>query len=207
MKPHLLRRLWPASAGLLLLWLSPARPACAAAIDLDSELPAFSLTDLDGHTYGLPELRDRVVILYFLGYSCDVCADIARQLEDDFSSKYGYENLRIFAIDSWDGSAEELAALRDRAGVSFPFLMNGSAFLSACDLPWHSFLIVDGEGVVRYVSPGPDVSAYDPVAMDRVVQEYLPGTAGVKVKTWGAIKGLYSGKKLSMTTGTGSLDP
>ena len=184
---HLLRTLGLLSSlSIVGLFSSPA-----IAIQVGDALPSMTLSDLDGNSYDLSAKSGYVVVLYFMGFSCEPCIDIADALEGDFVTPYRGDRLSVFAVDSWDGLPEEVARIRDEAGVRYPFLLNGGALLAACDLEWHSFVVVDGDGIVRYVNQTASGGAYEPAAMQAVVDAYLTEPVDTEIVTWGEIKRFY----------------
>ena len=184
---HLLRTLGLASAlAFVTLTASPA-----AAIHVGDAFPSMTLTDLDGENHDLSAKSGYVVVIYFMGFSCDPCVEIADALEGDFVTPYRGDRVSVFAVDTWDGLAEEVGRVRDEAGVRYPFLLNGGALLDACDIEWHSFVIVDGNGTVRYVNQTASGGAYEPGAMQAVVDEFLTNAVDTEIVTWGEIKRFY----------------
>ncbi|MEZ4648140.1 MAG: redoxin domain-containing protein [Candidatus Eisenbacteria bacterium] len=165
--------------------------APAQAIQVGDPFPSMTLTDLDGDRYDLSNISGRVVVIYFLGSSCSSCAGIADQIEGDFVTAYRGERVSVFAVDSWDGLSDELARVRDEAGVRYPFLLNGNALVTACDIEWHSFIVLDTSGTVRYVNEIASGGEYDPTGMQAAVDEFLPEPVDTEIVTWGEIKRFY----------------
>ncbi len=147
--------------------------------------------DLEGNSYDDSDLDGNVAVIYLLGSGCSICVGLAERIESDFVTKYSGQNVAVYAIDSLDGHYEELERLRDSAGVRYPFLLNGSEFASACGVKWHTFLVVDSRGYIRYVSEGANTAAYDPSAMQAVVDEFLDDGAEEELVTWGEIKRIW----------------
>ncbi|MCA9754646.1 MAG: TlpA family protein disulfide reductase [Candidatus Eisenbacteria bacterium] len=174
------------SLVLMLVVYAPAQ-----ALQVGDPFPSMTLTDLDGDRYDLSNISGRVVVIYFLGSSCSSCANLADQIEGDFVTAYRGERVSVFAVDSWDGLPEELARVRDEAGVRFPFLLNGSGLVSTCDMEWHSFVILDTNGTVQYVNEIASGGSYNPSAMQSVVDEFLPEPVDTEIVTWGEIKRFY----------------
>lgn len=178
--------------GLLsLLLLATAIPTPVAALHVGDAFPSMTLTDTDGRTHDLSSKTGYVVVIYFMGFSCTPCVGIADDLEGDFVTPYRDDRVDVFAVDSWDGLPEELTRLRDEAGVRYPFLLNGGGLLEACDLEWHSFVILDGTGVVRYVNQIASSGSYQPSEMQTIVDEYLLESVETEIVTWGEIKRFY----------------
>ena len=77
------------------------------------------------------------------------------------------------------------------AGIQFPLLQEGKDVASSYNLAYNSFVVVDGGGIVRYVSAGPSGSAYDENAIDSAIRQAMQDANADKNATWGKIKNLY----------------
>lgn len=170
--------------------LIAARPA-AARIEIGDPLPEQTLYDLQGTAHQCGGSGSSVQLLYFLGSGCAICADIAARIETDFVGPYQGEPLSVFAIDSLDGTVEDLGRVQQESGARFPFLRDGSSLVSAAGIAWHSVMIVDEEGLVRYLSEGANPDIYQPEAIREVLDGLLGHAAELRIKTWGEIKQLY----------------
>lgn len=198
---HLPRRATPSKAlptlarlaatGLAALLLVSTNAMLARAIGEGDAFPVHSLEDLDGHSLEVGA-TGHVTLVYFAGWACGVCIDAMEAIGDEFYSVYSRAGLDVYAIDGWDGSYDEVDHFRNVTGARFPVLLNGSELLSACGLQANSFVILDDDGIVRFVSEGPDPSAYQPDVMKQVVELYLGKAAATHIRTWGEIKGLYT---------------
>lgn len=172
---------------LLLLGL----PAAALALEPGDVLPSMTLEDLDGERHDLSAKSGYVLVIYFTGFSCASCVDAAAALETDFVTPYRGDRVEVFAVDSWGGLPDEVTRFRDAAGVRYPFLLDGGDYLAACDLEWQSFVVVDGDGIVRYVNEVVSSGVYDGAAMQAVVDQYLSEAVETEIVTWGEIKNFY----------------
>ena len=151
--------------------------------------PVWSLNDLSGHAHEVGSIGN-VTLLYFLGSGCNICADLAREIEEDVVDLFDDE-LKVYAIDSLDGSEEDLSRLRDEAGVSFPFLRNGSSLTAACGISWHAIMVVDDEGIIKYVSEGANAGIYRRHELQETIEQIVGHVADTRNATWGEIKTLY----------------
>ncbi len=158
--------------------------------------PGFSLVDLDGRTQSLSAENGKILILYFIGYNAGVCLAPATSIQDELSTSYLEKGVDFFGIDCWNGTTEQLEHFRDQTGVHYPLLQGGRQVAAAYDLPYNSFVVIDSRGVVRYVSVGPDPSAYDPGALTTSIDQILGEANRMQEATWGAIKTLYNRKRL-----------
>lgn len=160
-----------------------------AKVSPGDPFPVWSLTDLSGHSHEVGSV-DNVTLLYFLGSGCNICADLARQIEDDLVGLFD-DDLTVYAIDSLDGTEEELRQLRDEAGVSYPFLRNGSSLTAACGISWHAIMVVDDEGIIKYVSEGAHAGIYRRDELQETIEQIVGHVADTRNATWGEIKTLY----------------
>lgn len=188
-----LRKSVSCASGLLLgltLWALPA-----FAIQVGDSAPDFTLYDLDGQAHTLSDGSGSVVLLYFLGGnslggSSNVCVSTAEDIEDRFQQN-AHDGLVILGIDCWNDSADKLEVFRGETGVTFPLLANGMRTAEDYQVPYHSFVLVDSKGIVRYVSEGPDASAYDPDALESAIRRVMEDANAIRDATWGVIKSLY----------------
>jgi hypothetical protein len=151
--------------------------------------PVWTLTDLSGRSHEVGSIGN-ITLLYFLGSGCSICADLARKIEQDIVRSFR-DDITVYAIDSLDGSEEDLARLRDEADVSFPFLRNGSALTAACGIAWHAIVVVDDEGIISYVSEGANDGIYRAHELQETLERLVGHVAETRTATWGEIKTLY----------------
>ena len=189
---RLYSRLAVLTALSLLLALASGLPAAAAPAVQDGDAaPPFSLMSSDGGSWSLGDHRGKIVLLFFLGHNAAVCIDAARDVEFGLHQMYGSQGLDVVGIDCWDGTTEQVRLFAAATGVSFPLLFNGGSVASAYDLSYHSFVLVDGHGIVREVHAGPDASAFNLSGLQQSVQTLLQEANAAQDATWGAIKALY----------------
>ena len=100
----------------------------------------------------------------------------------------------MLGLDCWNGTFEQVSRFRDETDVDFPLLLNGRDTAARYDLPYHSFVVVDGRGMIRYVSAGPDPQAFDLAALEEVIEDCMRDSNQTQDATWGLIKALYSRK-------------
>ncbi len=140
-----------------LMWMAGAeRPAPGQRV---SEVaPRFALPATDGTVKSLEGYRGRNVLLYFNeGVGCDSCFTQMVQLEahDDHLERVGVTVLPVVT-----NPPEMVASEAARFGIRTPFLSDATKRTSAAygvlgtghhaDLPGHSFILVDGEGIIRW---------------------------------------------------------
>ena len=180
-------------AFILVLGLSLS--GSAIAVEIGDVAPDFRLMDLDGNTVRLTDEAGKVVLLYFLGYDVELCRETAATIEG-LHLEYEAQGLRAYGIDCWDGTPDQLGAWWEATGATYPVLLGGSGAATAYDLPYHSIVVIDTEGEVAYVSPGPAPDAFDRQEVEDAVVHSLNHANSTREATWGAIKTLYGSRFL-----------
>ncbi|XOV94935.1 MAG: peroxiredoxin family protein [Bacteroidota bacterium] len=113
----------------------------------------FSLTSLAGSTVKLSDNKGKVVVLFFLGYSCPYCISSAPDIETEIKKAYESKvDFAIFGLDQWDGNNAALQSFKNNTGVSFPLLLKASSVASKFKTTYDRLLVIDKEGKVVYQS-------------------------------------------------------
>ena len=124
-------------------------------LDVGSEAPAFTATDLQGRPVSLADLRGQVVLLNIWATWCGPCRAEMPAMERAYQ-KHGPSGFAVLAVDVQERDPEVLAFLRE-VGATFPSAMDTTGEASrtwrAVGLPT-SFLI-DRQGIIRDVRVGP----------------------------------------------------
>ena len=164
----------------------------AAAIEVGDPAPDFRLSDIDGLEHTLAGYSSHPVLLMFFACDADVSIALAPLVQSDIYEPYDARGLRTLGIESQGSTLEQMIRFRDETGVRFPLLMDGQSVQSDYDLPVSSFVLIDADGVARYIGRGPGTEAYDRTALTSAIEESLRETNETKEATWGLIKSLYS---------------
>lgn len=130
------------------LWLAIG---WARAPDLPSVAPAFSLSDLDGRTVSLADLRGKTVVLNFWATWCGPCRMEAPTLTAFAKS---HPDVPVLGI-AVDGTAAALKQAAQSLGIEYPVLIADKATLAAYKvgtLP--TTVIVAGDGTIRSAHTG-----------------------------------------------------
>jgi peroxiredoxin len=189
---RIVRRCVLAATALLCLTLP------ATAVQIGDYAPDFNLVDLNGQAHALSDESGKIVLLCFLGYNADVCASSIRQVQTSLADWYSDRGLSVIGVDCWNGTGEQVSQFAGDNGIAFPLLLGGRDCASNYGLPYHSFVLIDGGGVVREIWQGPDASAFDLSAIQARIDVLLAEANAVDDKTWGRIKSLY-GRKYRLT--------
>ena len=129
--------------------------------------PAFDLSDLSGKTRNLTEFRGRVLLLNFFATWCGPCNEEAPQIEAQFWQKWRPRGLVVLGI---DGQEEENAlakarGFRDRHKLTYSLLIDTESKAAAAyhvhAIPVN--VVIDREGIVRYIATGFDSAALNAV--------------------------------------------
>lgn len=181
-------RAWAMALGILLC----LTPVLARAIEVGDYAPAFSLVDLNGDRHSLNGYQSHPVLLMFLECDAAVSINQAPLVENNIYEIYREDGVQVLGLECRNADRMSLENFRDQTGVEFPLLRDAASTQNDYGVPIGSFVLIDGYGVVRYVSLGPDFSAYDPSALRQAIGQVLQEAANTEVKTWGMIKALYN---------------
>jgi hypothetical protein len=171
----------------------PGVSPASSKVGVGDPFPVWTLAELGGTEHQLGG-GGEVQLLYFLGSGCAICVDICKRIDADFAQRYPRHELGIYAVDSLDGTDEELTRLANEAAVRFPFLLKGSPLTAECGISWHAIVVIDDRGVVRHLSEGANSAIYDGDTLHDLVEQLLGRAAETQQHTWGAIKQLYDGR-------------
>lgn len=176
---------------VLALFWSPV----AQAVEVNKPAPPFSVQDLNGNTYDLNEVRGTVVLLFFFSPNDPFCVTDAPKLQDDIWSEFSWHNFKILGINVGPQEVEEVTAFRKATGVDFPLIPAGGEMGGDYQVEENTFIVVDGEGIIRYVSGGTGARAYNEDEIRSAVSGALENVLPPKEATWGRIKTLFEEKR------------
>ena len=94
----------------------------AAAAVNGSSAPDFILTDLQGHTVKLSDLRGKAVVLNFWATWCPPCKEEIPWFVD-LQKRYGSQGLQVIGISMDDGDQKEVAKFAAENGMNYPVLI------------------------------------------------------------------------------------
>ena len=125
---------------------------------LGATAPDFELTTTDGRTVSLADHRRHDVLLYFSeGVGCDACFYQQARIE---AEQQRFTDAGLTVVPVVVNRAADVRRELDRFGLTTPFLIDADRSVSAAydtigrghhaDLPGHSFVLVDGDGNLRW---------------------------------------------------------
>ena len=122
--------------------------------------PNFRLSDTDGGTITLSDLRGKPVLLNFWATWCGPCRSEMPEMQSVYERLGG--RLTILGVDL-DETREEVLDFKEELGVTFPTVIDQGQTVfhhySAFGLP--ATYVIDADGVIRNVKFGPFVSEDD----------------------------------------------
>ena len=125
--------------------------------------PDFTLKDLGGKDVSLSDYKNKVVVLFFLGYNCPLCIAAAPDIQKKLFGKYETnDHYQILGLDQWDGDQASLMSFRNKTGVSFPLLQMASSVARNYNTTYDHLAVVDQDGNLVFVGTrgaGDDVEA------------------------------------------------
>jgi cytochrome c biogenesis protein CcmG/thiol:disulfide interchange protein DsbE len=85
------------------------------------DAPDFVLTDLQGHTVKLSDLRGKAVVLNFWATWCPPCKEEIPWLVD-LQKRYGSQGLQIVGINMDDGDPKDVVKFASENSINYPVL-------------------------------------------------------------------------------------
>lgn len=153
-RPSRMPRPLVAFALVLMVALAAAAPAWAKA-QVGQPAPAFSLSDRDGRTVKLADLRGKVVVVDFWASWCAPCKK-ALPAYDALAAAYAAKGAKVvFVAINIDGNQKNAAKLLAAIKTLVVLFDPSSQTVAAYDVPtMPTTYVVDPQGVVRFVNPG-----------------------------------------------------
>lgn len=179
-------RFLPILLALAFLW-SPI----AQAVEVDEPAPSFSVQDLEGNTHALDQLNGTVVLLFFFSPENPFCVTHAPQLEEDIWGDFSWHNFQIMGINVGPQEVEAVEKFLTATNVEFPLIHEGAPVGEAYQVRVNTYVVIDGQGIVRYISSGSGAQAYNGDEIHDAVSGALENVLPPKEATWGRIKTLF----------------
>lgn len=148
------------------------QPFEAAAVEIGAPAPGFALTTTNGNRVALEDYRGQVVVINFWGSWCPPCIQEMPHLQAFYEHRadYNAELLAVNIMQRTDTSAEVVKDFLDANNYTFPALIDeGSAVTFAYQVYGvPETVIVDEEGIVRYLKQGPFVAGELEAILERL---------------------------------------
>ena len=119
--------------------------------DPSDKMMEFTVTDVDGNTYQLSQLlqENKLIILDFWYVSCNPCKNEFPYFEAALEA-YG-DDVVLLAIDPFY-SAEDIRALRDELGLSFPLCQDSLGLADGFRVTsYPTTVFIDSNGTIRKI--------------------------------------------------------
>ncbi|HZL86683.1 MAG TPA: TlpA disulfide reductase family protein [Candidatus Krumholzibacteria bacterium] len=120
---------------------------------------------------------------------CRAAGPVVEQIWQDYKDK----PFRVLAVDCWNGNTAAVQSFIDATGATFPVLRNGGSLLTAYHVRYDNYVLVDAQGIVRYVSEGVEVfgplGRFHNAHLRSAIDRHLP--TPVSAPTWSTVKSLY----------------
>ena len=104
------------------LRLPGGRARTATATAAGHQAPDFVLTDLQGHTFKLSDLRGKAVVLNFWATWCPPCKQEIPWFVE-FQKRYGPQGLQIVGVNMDDGGQQDVEKFASENSVNYPILL------------------------------------------------------------------------------------
>jgi peroxiredoxin len=111
----------------------------------------FKLKTLSGDSLGLTDMKYKVVVLFFFGYSCSYCIASAREIQVNLVTPYvSNTDYMVVGLDVWNGTTSSVDAFRTSTGLSSPLLLNASGVAGAYGTTNDRLIVIDKTGHIRF---------------------------------------------------------
>lgn len=131
----------------------------------------LTVTATDGNTYTISELLEEkeIVVLNFWYINCGPCQMEFPYLQEAYE-QYS-DRIEVLAVNTVDGTDEEIAAFAEKYELTFPMAKLGSEWDGYVALTGYpTTIIIDGDGTVAYMHTGMFTSTEEFV---QVFEKYL----------------------------------
>ena len=155
-------------AFLALCWCFPGCGGPAVTLEVAPRVgalaPDFTLSTLDGQEVSLGEMRGQSVLLCFWTTVCGYCRLQMPYLQEAFDQKG--EEVRFIAIDIGESEPVVTQFAHDN-GINFTIALDRDGAVGGTyNVRYRpTTFLIDGEGVIRYIKPGPFSSTEELLAL------------------------------------------
>ena len=137
-------------------------PPTQAEVKIGSMAPDFTLTDTEGHTVSLAELRGKPVLINFWASWCGPCRDELPLIHDEYLA-HRAQGLQVVAIDFGDESADTVRHFWQSLGLEPAPVLDPKGQASRA----YGITLKNGLPVSILVAADGKVSSYEPFPLTR----------------------------------------
>jgi peroxiredoxin len=120
-------------------------------VDDNGKAPGFTLNSLSGTQIMLSDYSNKIVVIYFFGYSCPPCIAGAPAVERELVTPFqAHSDYQVLGLDTWNGNQASVQAFQTTTGVSFPLLLNASSVASDYKTSYDKLLVIDRAGNIVF---------------------------------------------------------
>jgi peroxiredoxin len=117
----------------------------------NGKAPGFTLNSLSGTQIKLSDYNNKIVVIYFFGYSCPPCIAGAPAVESKLVTPFqSHSDYQVLGLDTWNGNEASVQAFQASTGVSFPLLLKASAVASDYKTSYDKLLVIDKGGNIVF---------------------------------------------------------
>ena len=120
----------------------------------ERDAPEWALTDVNGDTVRLVDLRGQVVIIDFWATWCGPCRKAMPELDEFVRNKIP-EGVRVFSINVWEGNPEKARTFFAEKGYAMTLLFGNDAVADAYGVDGIPYICaIDKDGKIRFEANG-----------------------------------------------------
>ena len=144
----------------------------SAFLTIGSTAPSWTLTDRDGNTVSLEEMRGSIVVLDFWATWCSPCVAVMPEIQSLFEN-YPNDQVHVYGVNVWESG--DPATFMDESGFTYGLLLEGDAVAEdykVTGIP--TMYIIDQEGRIAFVEVGanPEIGEMLSSAVDDLLEIY-----------------------------------
>ncbi|MCK5116443.1 MAG: TlpA family protein disulfide reductase [Candidatus Aegiribacteria sp.] len=124
----------------------------SAFLTVGTPAPSWTLTDRDGNTVSLEDMRGSVVVLDFWATWCGPCVTVMPEIQSLFDS-YPHDQVRVYGVNVWETG--DPVSFMDESGFMYGLLLEGDEVAGDYKITGiPTMYIIDQEGRIAFVEVG-----------------------------------------------------